>query len=200
MDERARPGAGSPSTIPRNPANAIPEFASVGRRIGAFFIDLGFTAVGFVGVAIVIGFIFGIVIAVSDGFPEDDGGISTSQEEALGYIVFGVWAGALFIGTWIANAMGGSIGKRILGLRIVDEQLQAPGWGTGLGRTLAAWLSWLAVGLGFLWATWDERQQTWHDKMAATFVVRDDSLPDRPNPRLLVQRPPGPGAGPGSLH
>jgi uncharacterized RDD family membrane protein YckC len=61
-----------------------------------------------------------------------------------------------------------------LGLRIVREDLEAPGIATGLGRTLGAWLSWLAVGLGFLWGTWDDRGQTWHDKMAGTFVVRVD--------------------------
>ena len=31
-----------------------------------------------------------------------------------------------------------------------------------------------SVGLGYLWAIFDKNNQTWHDKLARTYVVRKD--------------------------
>ena len=42
-------------------------------------------------------------------------------------------------------------------------------------RALAAILSALSGGLGWLWGSWDSRRQTWHDRIAGTVVVRDDT-------------------------
>jgi len=39
-------------------------------------------------------------------------------------------------------------------------------------RALVGYLSVAAAGLGFLWCIWDSEQQTWHDKVAGTVVVR----------------------------
>ena len=64
------------------------------------------------------------------------------------------------------------MGQRVVGLRIVGDDGRAPGAGGGFGRTIGAILSGLALGLGYLWATWDGRKQTWHDKIASTYVVR----------------------------
>ena len=33
-------------------------------------------------------------------------------------------------------------------------------------------LSLLPLGLGYLWMLWDPQQQTWHDKICGTMVVR----------------------------
>jgi len=41
-------------------------------------------------------------------------------------------------------------------------------------RLLGYLLSALPLGLGFLWALWDKRSQTWHDKLAGTVVVLHD--------------------------
>jgi uncharacterized RDD family membrane protein YckC len=166
-----------------------PIIASGGQRIGAFALDVVFAIVLFVGLAILAGFIIGFVLAIRDSGATPE--LTPEEEGQVVSVVSAIWAIATFVGTWVLNTTGGSVGKRIVGLRIVREDLQAPGWGVGLGRTAAAWLSWPVVGLGFLWGLWDERGQTWHDKMAGTYVVRADSLP-RPHP---------PGvAPPGSLH
>jgi uncharacterized RDD family membrane protein YckC len=44
------------------------------------------------------------------------------------------------------------------------------------GQTLgmAAWLSLIAVGLGFVAAAFDTQRRTWHDRLAGTIVVRRD--------------------------
>ncbi|MPZ99871.1 MAG: hypothetical protein GEU80_11155 [Dehalococcoidia bacterium] len=89
-------------------------------------------------------------------------------DEAAAY----VWMPALFVAVWVFNAVGWSPGKRAVGLRVITDSGGPPGPGGGLARALGAIVSGLAVGLGFLWAAWDDRRQTWHDKMASTYVVR----------------------------
>lgn len=187
-----RPIAAPPTIPTRVPdprarflADGTTEIAPVRRRIGAFAIDLALMAGSWLGVA----FALGVVYFIMNGIPED-GTIPTEDEETLGVLIWAIAAPLIFIGTWVLNATGGSLGKRMLGLRIVRADLRAPGVGWGLGRTLTAWLSWAVVGLGFLWATWDDQTQTWHDKMSGTYVVRADTL--------VV--PPSPDAAPGSLH
>lgn len=39
-------------------------------------------------------------------------------------------------------------------------------------RYLGYFVSTIPLGLGLLWVAWDPRKQGWHDKMAATVVVR----------------------------
>jgi len=148
------------------------ELASVGPRVGAFLLDQMFGGISLFAVFMVVALVQPLVTGVSD-FEA----LTEAEQEAVALWGFAIWGAAYFIGTWALNAIGGSLGKRIVGLRIVRADLQSPGIGVGLGRTLGAWLSWPAFGLGFLWGTWDERGQTWHDKMASTYVVRADSLP-----------------------
>jgi uncharacterized RDD family membrane protein YckC len=48
-----------------------------------------------------------------------------------------------------------------------------PGWGKAIGRQLFAMIiSSYVFYLGYLWMLWDSQNQTWHDKVAGTFVVR----------------------------
>ena len=90
------------------------------------------------------------------------------------------WAGA--VTTWIifstgyqlwGDARGRSLGKEMMGLRIVDERTgRRPGWRGATLRiigTIAGALSPLQV--GWAWAIWDRRRQGWHDKFARTLVV-----------------------------
>ena len=81
---------------------------------------------------------------------------------------------------WVWNTIGWSPGKRVVGLRIVGEEGGPPGVERGFGRSVGALVSDLALGVGYLWALWDARTQTWHDKMAGTYVV---IAPSRKNGR-----------------
>ena len=70
---------------------------------------------------------------------------------------------------------GKTWGKQALGIRLVDANTGEPvGGGRAFGREIVAGtLSLYVLGLGFLWAAWDKRKQTWHDKIITTVVVRD---------------------------
>jgi uncharacterized RDD family membrane protein YckC len=55
---------------------------------------------------------------------------------------------------------------------VVDADGNRPSVGAALIRTLVAYLSGAVLLLGYLWALWDPRKQTWHDKVAGTFAVK----------------------------
>lgn len=64
-------------------------------------------------------------------------------------------------------------GKMLLSLRIVDADTGAnPSLGQNIGRYFAYLVSTLPLGLGLLWVAFDQRKQSWHDKLAHTVVVR----------------------------
>jgi uncharacterized RDD family membrane protein YckC len=85
---------------------------------------------------------------------------------------------ALYFG--VAHARyGQTVGKRLLGIRVVSLEDPAAllGYGRAFGRWLMAWLAgWLVVPavVDYLWPIWDERKQTLHDKIARSVVVRAD--------------------------
>lgn len=71
------------------------------------------------------------------------------------------------------SKLGGTLGQRMLGLRVVDA---ATGTNIGIGRAIGRFIGFVISGavldIGFIWAAFDPRKQGWHDKMASTFVVR----------------------------
>jgi uncharacterized RDD family membrane protein YckC len=67
----------------------------------------------------------------------------------------------------------GTVGKKALKIRVVDANTGQPmGTGRGVGRYFARILSGFLCGLGYLWMLWDDRSQTWHDKIVSTVVVQ----------------------------
>lgn len=71
---------------------------------------------------------------------------------------------------------GTTLGGMVLGLRVVRVDGRPIDRTVALVRAIAAILSGLCVGIGWFWACWDERRQTWHDRLAGTVVVRDDHI------------------------
>ena len=71
----------------------------------------------------------------------------------------------------LGNAWGGTPGKRVLGLRVVNAAGGVPGLARALIRHLVAGISLLALLMGYFWMLWDAHKQTWHDKAAGTYVI-----------------------------
>jgi uncharacterized RDD family membrane protein YckC len=64
-------------------------------------------------------------------------------------------------------------GKMAIGATIVDADTgKRPTTAQFLGRYLAYYVSIIPFFLGFVWVGIDARKQGWHDKLAATVVVR----------------------------
>ena len=70
---------------------------------------------------------------------------------------------------------GQTPGKSMVGIRVVKAD------GSGLSdtdafiRAIGYHVSALICGLGYIWAIFDGNNQTWHDKLAGTYVVSADS-------------------------
>lgn len=71
----------------------------------------------------------------------------------------------------LGNGWGGTPGKRLLGMRLVNAAGEPPGLARSLIRSVVAGISFIALLLGFLWMLWDRDKQTWHDKAAGTYVT-----------------------------
>lgn len=66
---------------------------------------------------------------------------------------------------------GGTPGKLILGLRIVNEKMGFIGIPTAILRYIGKILSGIILGIGYLMIAFTEKKQGLHDKIAKTFVV-----------------------------
>lgn len=70
-----------------------------------------------------------------------------------------------FAGFW---TRGETLGMRAWKLRVVGPDGRPPGWGRALLRFGAAIVSWLPLGLGYLWVLVDRDRQAWHDRLSKT--------------------------------
>jgi uncharacterized RDD family membrane protein YckC len=79
-----------------------------------------------------------------------------------------------YYGYFEGGPTGQTIGKRVLGVRVVDAASGQPGIGFGraVGRYFASILSAIPCLLGYFWMLWDDRKQTWHDKLLSTNVAK----------------------------
>lgn len=68
---------------------------------------------------------------------------------------------------------GQSIGKAIIGIRVVGTQNggQAIGFGLSFVRQIAHFLDGLPCYIGYLWPLWDPMKQTFADKVMSTVVI-----------------------------
>lgn len=75
---------------------------------------------------------------------------------------------------WIladASRYQGSLGKRALGLRVVDEYGVRLTLAAAAGRNLLKILSTIPALIGFMMAGWTKRKQALHDKIVGAYVV-----------------------------
>jgi uncharacterized RDD family membrane protein YckC len=74
--------------------------------------------------------------------------------------------------TILISQWGGyTIGKKIMGIKVVSASSKDLDWVKAFVRSISKILSGLALCLGYFWAIWDPNSQTWHDKLADTYVV-----------------------------
>lgn len=74
------------------------------------------------------------------------------------------------IGFWIWK--GTTIGDIIVGIKCIRTDGQPMNAATAVVRALSSVFSAMAFGLGFFWAGWDRQKQSWHDKIAGTYMVK----------------------------
>jgi len=113
-----------------------------------------------------LGFILGLVMAASID--------PNSSEMMLANMMVNV--GSLAVG-WLYNALlessswQGTVGKKVLGLRVTDLAGQRISFGKASGRYFGKILSGMICFVGFIMVAFTEKQQGLHDLMAGTLVL-----------------------------
>ena len=80
-----------------------------------------------------------------------------------------LYTAAYFIFLWTLASQ--TLGKTIMGLRIVTTGGEHLTLGRSVRRLLGYIVSIFAFFVGFLWILFDDRRQGWHDKIAGTLVI-----------------------------
>jgi uncharacterized RDD family membrane protein YckC len=113
---------------------------------------------------ILLGVITGVLYAFSD-----------NENAANG---FGTLLSLAYFTYFEGSALGQTLGKRALGIRVIDLKAGGP---IGYGRAFVRWIgrivSALPLLLGYFWMLWDKEKQTWHDKFANAIVVPTSAYP-----------------------
>ena len=144
------------------------DYASWSKRVRARLIDQAPTYVGLI--IFFAGYLIWVVeLALSSG-------LAPSQGAAVAMIIgLGVMLASLAwvaYNRWmIAGRTGQSLGKRVTKIRLIGEETQAPiGAANAFIRDLVHILDAVTV-VGYLWPLWDDRQQTFADRIMKTIVV-----------------------------
>lgn len=166
------PGAGYPAGLAlRN------DYASWGKRVGAYLIDMLPTLVA------ELVFFIGYFIWISD--VASTGGSGSLAGPGLvpmvvGFVLLLAALGWQIYNRWIvAGRTGQSMGKRVLKIVLISEETAQPiGPLNAFLRDLVHILDGFAY-VGYLWPLWDERRQTFSDKIMKTAVVDQPQQPGR---------------------
>ncbi|MCA1682402.1 MAG: RDD family protein [Actinobacteria bacterium] len=79
------------------------------------------------------------------------------------------------------GATGQTLGKRALGIRVVDANTGGPiGYPRAFVRYVGRILSAIVIFIGYFWMIKDREKQTWHDKLAGDVVVPVTAYPTGP--------------------
>lgn len=137
-------------TKTKNMPHEYYQFASFGERFAAIFID-----------GIVLVFIY-IIVAI----------VLPTGDQLGNAISFGV--GILYNWYFWTQKDGQTPGKSAMKIKVVKADGSPINNFDALVRYLGYTISSFIFCLGYLWMLWDEDKQTWHDKMASTYVVKAD--------------------------
>nr|WSW47522.1 RDD family protein [Streptomyces sp. NBC_01001] len=151
-------GAYPPPGMPGMPGSGMPPLAHWGQRFGAYLLDLLIIA----GPMYALGF---IDLATADNPATAEPGIffTIGVLYAIGMAIFQLYK---------EGTTGQTIGKKVLGISVRREaDGNTLGFGMAFVRKLAHALDSLACYVGWLWPLWDEKKQTFADKVCSTVVI-----------------------------
>ncbi|RDG35810.1 RDD family protein [Streptomyces corynorhini] len=134
--------------------SGMPELAHWGLRFGGKLID------GLLYLVPYVLFAFGA---------NSDGGAAPALTivGSLGMLAIFIWQ------VIQEGSTGQTVGKKVVGIRLLRESDGQPiGGGMAFVRTLAHFLDNIACYIGWLWPLWDQKKQTFADKVCSTVVIK----------------------------
>lgn len=140
---------------------ALLDFASIGRRFAAVFLD-----------GMIIWFAYFIVGLIAFEIM-GKGGIAQGLTNLGG--VLGPTLSLVFTATYMigfTGKYGATPGKMALGVKIVRADGGAIGVPLAVGRYFSTFISSMTIGIGYLMAFFDKEKRTLHDRICGTRVIR----------------------------
>jgi uncharacterized RDD family membrane protein YckC len=161
------PQTATPREQASNPSPAPVEYAGFWLRTWAGTIDVALEATG----ALVVTYVIDKVLNWAGGM--------LGFERWMSKVATGMaYIAVLSIGAWLYAAFSESsprqatIGKRLMGLRVVTADGGRVSFGQATVRHFMKFLSLFTAGIGFMMAGWTKRHQALHDIPCECFVVR----------------------------
>lgn len=158
------------------------DYAHWGRRVGAFLVDF---APSYVGLAFIYTWYFQFIVqlvgaARSESFPKID---LTSPLLIIGVVIsFLGYAYTIWNRYLLDGRRGQSLGKRVFRIKLISEATGEPtGALNAFLRDLLHTLDGMAC-VGYLWPLWDDKRQTFADKLMHTIVVTAPNAATNSNP------------------
>ena len=171
------PPGGTPPPPPPpggwQPSGPAHQQANFGQRLATTIID-----------GLILGVPFGVIIVVLTSLVPTElavcqGGTAIcEQPTGGGWAILGVAYLAMVLAAFwyigeFEGRRGATIGRKVMGCKVVkagtDETL---GFGRAIGRYFARIPSSFICYLGYFWMLWDDKSQTWHDKIVGSQVVK----------------------------
>lgn len=164
----------------------IVNYATFWHRLGAYLIDYVIISL----VTCPLGIVTGALSAVA----EQSGGGDAAQAASAGMTVLlyavAIVAGWLYHALMESSSWQGTLGKRVLGIRVTDLDGNRVNFGRATGRYFGKIISGMICAVGFIMVLFTERKQGLHDMMASTLVLM--GAPGAPGGVTLNQPPPPP--------
>jgi uncharacterized RDD family membrane protein YckC len=149
------------------PAHRPPEYAGFWLRVWAGAIDIIMEALAALLLTVVVGYVVKVLTSRSGMSP-----ITGSYLTGIAFIAI------LTVGAWLYCAFSESsqwratVGKRIIGLEVVDASGGKLTFGQASVRHFMKFLSLFTVAIGFMMAGWTKRRQALHDMPSDCVVIR----------------------------
>lgn len=150
------------------PASSVttPRFAGFWFRTLAVVIDFVLCQVASVILALPLGFALGASMASTSSVSEIEA-VAEGFGFLLGVLIQWLWFTIPESSKWQAT-----IGKKMVGLKVTDENGERIGFGKANGRYWSKIVSGIILFIGFLMVAFTAKKQGLHDKIAGTLVVK----------------------------
>ena len=148
---------------PTNEINGSTQFGGFWIRVGAYFIDL----VVLIIPILLISFLFRAALPAAD---EMEQVIVEVMDSILSLVVWWIYFAVLHSSKWQAT-----VGKKAVGLKVVDENGNRISFGRATGRYFAKFISAFILAIGYMMVGWSKKKQGLHDMIAGTYVIKAEN-------------------------
>jgi uncharacterized RDD family membrane protein YckC len=138
-------------------------------RVAGFVSRLVAFSIDAVLIVIVIGLLTWVISQVEALFDT----FLPGELDLVGVYVFAIpfIIAVYYVGLWALT--GATVGKWLLGLRVVRADGFPPTIGHSVIRFIGYGLSAIVFFFGYIWVLFDEDRRAWHDDLAGTWVIYD---------------------------